>query len=131
MKTDSLVLIPYTEYGVPSGNYDGSSETSFTGDRQKGVTYYLRNKSHQSVRFTCDDFVGTIKIQMCLDSDPSDDDNNWVTLYTFPTDDSSSLDGSTAISADYSVSITARSTWVRAVVNSFTGGTINSVKLSY
>jgi len=130
MKQGSLTLVPETEYGIPSGNYDGSSETSFSGDRQKAVGYYKKSSTTNSVRFICDDFVGTITLYGSLDEDPTAD-ADWFSLYVFPTDDSSSLDGSTAISTDYSVSITGKFTWMKATVSSFTGGTINSVTLSY
>ena len=128
MKTDSLTLIPETEYGVPSGNYDGSSETSFSGDRQKGVGYYKRSGSTQTVRFRTDDFAGVITIQGSLDTDPTAD-TEWFDLYTFPGD--SAQDGSTAISADFSTSLTGNFAWLRASVSAFTGGTITSVTLTY
>ena len=128
MKTDSLTLIPETEYGVPSGNYDGSSETSFSGDRQKGVGYYKRSGSTQTVRFQTDEFVGTITIQGSLDSDPTAD-SEWFDIYTFPND--STPDGSTAITTDFSTTLTGNFVWIRATAASFTGGTIDSVTLTY
>ena len=133
MKERPLILIPLTEYGIPSGNYDGSSETSFGSTVQKGVTYYLRNKSFQTIRFQVDDFVGTIDIYGSLDTEPSNgtDTTDWFNMYTFPTDDSSSLDGSTAVSADFSVAVNGRVTWIKAIVNNFTGGTITQVTMSY
>lgn len=128
MKTDSLVLLPNTEYGIPTGNYDGSSETSFFGDRQKGVGYYKRSGSTQTVRFRTDDFIGTITIQGSLDTDPTQN-SEWFDIYTYPGD--SSQDGSTAISADFSTTLTGNFTWLRASVDAFTGGTITEVTLTY
>ena len=129
MKSDNLVLLPNTVYGTASGNYDGSS-TTFSGNRTKGVTYYIRRRSVNTIRFICDEFVGTIKIEGSLDTAPNSDDE-YFTMYTFPTDDSSSLDGSTAITTDFSLAITARVAWVRATVENFSGGTINSVTLTW
>lgn len=127
MKTDTLTLIPSTEYGIPSGNYDGST-TTFSGDRQKGVGYYKSASSTQTIRFSTNDFVGAITIQCSLDTDPSAD-NEWFDAYVFPGD--SATDGSTAITTDYSITLTGNFAWIRATVSSFTGGTISLVTLTY
>jgi len=119
MKTNSLVLIPQTEY---------SGAGALSGDRQKAVGYYRRSASIQTVRFQTNDFAGTITIQASLDSDPNTD-SEWFNVYVFPGD--STQDGSTAITTDFSTSLTGNFVWLRAVVGSFTGGTIDSVILMY
>ena len=119
MKTDSLTLIPTTEY---------SGTAAFDGDRQKGVGYYKRSSSTQTVRFITDDFAGVITIQASLDTDPTVD-SEWFDVYTFPGD--SAQDGSTAISTDFSTSLTGNFAWIRATVSAFTGGTITGVTLTY
>jgi len=123
MKTQDLVLLPLTVYGTPSGNYDGSSDTDFAGDRQKGVGYYRRSSGTQSVMFDVNDFIGEIKIQGSLDDDPTAD-SAWFDVYTFP-------DDSAATSATVSVALTGNFAWLRAKVTGFLGGTINSVLLTY
>jgi hypothetical protein len=128
VKTVNQELLPETEYGVPSGNYDGSSETEFSSDRLKGVGYYKTNATSQTIRFTSNDFVGTIVIQGSLDADP-DTDTQWFDAYTFPGD--STIDGSTAVTTSYSITLQGNFTWLRAKVQDFTGGTINSVLLTY
>ena len=128
MKTSSLPLLPETEYGVPSGNYDGSGETTFSGDRLKGVGYYKSSSSTQSIRFQSNDFVGLITVQASLDSDPTED-SDWFDAYVFPGD--STIDGSTAVTTDYSITLTGNFTWLRATVSAFTGGTIAGVTLTY
>jgi hypothetical protein len=128
MKQDSLVLIPFTEYGVPGGNYDGSSELSFSGDRQKGVGYYLSSNFINTVRFQTDEFGGSIKIEACLDDDPTED-SDWFTVYSFPGD--STVDGSTVVTTDYSTGIYGKFVWVRATVENFVAGTVDQVTLSY
>ena len=126
MRSDSIILLPETTYGVPVGNYDGSS-LDFNGNQQQGVAYYKRHmQTSQSVVFTADDFVGVVTIQGTLDMDPHDDDS-YFDLYTFPND---STDGSTAISTTFSFTITGNLSWVRAKVTDFTGGSIK-VTLSY
>ncbi len=123
MKTENLVLLPLTVYGTPSGNYDGSSDTAFDGDRQKGVGYYVRRSSTQSVRFQLTGFVGVITIQGTLDADPQTD-SQWFDVYEYG-------DGSTAETGDFSQAIIGNFTWLRAHVTAFTGGTITAVTLTY
>jgi len=122
MKTQNLELLPRTVYGTPSGNYDGSS-TEFSGNRQKAVGYYRKPSGVQSVLFNIDDFIGDIVIQATLDADP-DQDSNWFDVYTFP-------DDSSRTSANSSVALTGNFTWIRAHVTGFTGGTINSISVTY
>lgn len=127
MKSQNIVLIPATTYGIPSGNYNGVSLT-FAGDRQKASNYYRRSANSQTLRFTTDDFVGEITIQASLDTDPTED-SQWFDIYTFPGD--SATDGSTAITTDYATSVLGRFAWIRAVVTGFTDGTIDAVTLTY
>ena len=119
MKTSSLTLLPETEY---------NGTAAFNGDRQKGVGYYKSSSSTQSIRFQTNDFAGAITIQGCLDADPTQD-SDWFDAYVFPGD--SAVDGSTAITTDYSITLTGNFVWLRATVSAFTGGTINSVTLTY
>lgn len=124
MKSDSLSLLPLTVYGTPSGNYDGSSDTSFSGDRQKAAGYYRTpNAGLQSVRFQTSALVGTIAIEASLDENPTTD-AHWFTVYTFESD--SSMDP-----IDQSVSFTGNFAWMRATVSGFEAGTITAVTLSY
>jgi len=119
VKTNNLTLLPETEF---------TGASTITGDRQKAVGYYRRTSSSQTVRFQTNDFAGTITIQASLDSDPAEE-NQWFDVYVFPGD--STQDGSTAITTDFSTSLTGNFVWIRAVVGSFTGGTINTVLLTY
>ena len=123
MKTENLVLLPLTTYGTPSGNYDGSSDTAFDGDRQKAVAYYRSRRSTQSVRFQLSGFIGRIIIQGTLDSDPQGVDQ-WFDVYEYG-------DGSSMETGDFSQSLIGNFTWLRARVEEFTGGTITSVTLTY
>lgn len=128
MKQDNLVLIPYTEYGIPSGNYDGSSETNFSGDRVKAANYYIRVSNTQSVRFQTDEFAGRIDIEATLDEDPVNTED-WFGVYDFPGD--STQDGSSVVTTDYVTALQGRYTWIRAVVSNFENGKILKVSLIY
>ncbi len=123
MRTENLVMLPLTVYGTPSGNYDGSSDTAFDGDRQKGVGYYRSRRSTQSVRFQLSGFVGRITIQGTLDADPQTD-SQWFDVYSYG-------DGSTPQTGDFSQTLKGNFTWLRAQVTGFVGGTITSVTLTY
>ena len=127
MKQDSLVLIPFTQFGVASGNYDGS-ELSFYGDRQKAVGYYLSKDFINTLRFQTDEFGGSIVIEATLEADPTED-TDWFTAYTFPGD--STQDGSTVVTTDYSTGVYGKFTWIRAKVENFVAGDIDQVTLSY
>jgi len=123
MRTENLVLLPLTVYGTPSGNYDGSSDTAFDSNQQKGVGYYRSRRSTQSVRFQLSEFVGKITIQGTLDADPQTDDQ-WFDVYEYG-------DGSSQETGDFSQALIGNFTWLRARVTDFTGGTITAVTLTY
>lgn len=120
--TTTLVLLPETTYGNPSGNYDGSS-TDFNGDRTIAASYYCV-ANEQTIRFSLNDFQGVIKVQATLDDDPGTDDPNWFTVYTTPED-------SSAITINSSENIRGNFTWMRCKVIGFTGGTIDFFNLIY
>lgn len=120
-------LLSETVFGTATGNYNGVA-TSFSADRQKAVGYYKSSSTSQTIRFRTDEFPGLITLQGTLDADPTED-SDWVDVYVFPGD--SAVDGSTVISADYSISLNGNYTWLRANVSSFTSGTILSVTLTH
>lgn len=127
MRTQNLVLLTETEFGVPSGNYDGSS-TNFSSDRVKAVGYYKSSAISQSIRFRSNDFVGSVKIEATLDADPLAD-ADWFVAYTFPGD--SAVDGSSAVTTDYSIALRGNFSWIRATVENFTDGTIGPITITY
>ncbi len=133
MKSSSLVLIAETAYVAGT--------TSITGTRQKGVGYYLGQGNGQNIRFIANDFPGVVTVQASLDTDAKTADSypaeypnalieaDWVDVYTFPGD--SSIDGSSAITTDYSIYLPGKYTWVRAIVTQFTSGVIGPITMSY
>lgn len=133
MKSSSLVLIAETAFVAGT--------TTVTGTRQKGVGYYNGQGNGQNIRFIADDFPGIVTIQASLDTDPKTVDSypveyptglieaDWFDVYTFPGD--SAIDGSTAITTDYSIYLPGKYTWVRAIVSQFTSGKIGPITMSY
>ena len=133
MKSSSLVLIAETAYAAGT--------VTITGTRQKGVGYYNGQGNGQNIRFIANDFPGVVTIQASLDTDPKTADSypaeyptglieaDWFDVYTFPGD--SAIDGSSAISTDYSIYLPGKYTWVRAIVTQFTSGVIGPITMSY
>ena len=82
-----------------------------------------------------------VTVQASLDTDPKTADSypaeyptglieaDWFDVYTFPGD--SAIDGSTAITTEYSIYLPGKYTWVRAIVTQFTSGVIGPITMSY
>jgi len=122
MKTTTQQLLPLTNHGTASGNYDGSS-TDFNGDAVKAAGYYSTHGTLQSAAFFTEDFLGTIEIQATVDSESAT--ASWFTVHTF------TGDGSSLVADNEAQNLTGRFTWVRAKVSNFTQGVINKVTVSY
>ena len=125
MAITTVTLLPYTEYGVPSGNYDGSSE-DFIGDPQKAANYYRGRGGTQTIRWVYLGVQGRVTIQATLDNDPAD--SRWFEVAA--TGDGST-DDSTTITATYIQAVVGNFTWLRAVVTNFIDGTIEVVQATY
>lgn len=122
MKTTTLQLLPTTSHGTPSGNYDGSSQ-DWSGDRQQAANYYGGFGGLQTVAIYLTAFQGRIKLEASLESNPTVD-AKWFRVYEFDSTAS-------ATTNNFSTNITGNFTWIRANVEDFDAGTINSVTLSY
>lgn len=125
MLTDTVVLVPFTEHGVPSGNYDGSSQ-DFVADPVKAAGYYRGRGGLQTVVFRVTSFTGGITIRATLDTDPAT--ARWFEVYQYG-DDSTQSDGSTT--DVFSANILGNFTWLQASVHNFTTGTIELVSATY
>lgn len=125
MAITTVTLLPYTEYGVPSGNYDGSSE-DFVGDPQKAANYYRGRGSIQTLRWVFRGVQGEVVIQATLDNDPAE--SRWFDIASYG--DGSSADSST-ITDTYIEAVMGNFTWLRAVVSNFKDGVIEVVQATY
>jgi hypothetical protein len=122
MTPTTQTILDTTEYGIASGNYDGSSQDWFS-DARKAANYYRGYSSIQTVTISVAGFEGIMHIEATLDSDP--DSAAWFNTYTYG-------DGSTVPLTDYHpATITGNFTWVRIRVEGFSGGTINSITITY
>jgi hypothetical protein len=122
MKTTTLQLLPTTSYGVPSGNYDGSTE-DWAGVDQKAANYYGGFGDLQTVAFFLNGFQGKIHIEATLDSEPVLD-SDWFSVYHFDSNASPTTQ-------NFSTNISGNFTWIRARVENFQAGTIQQVAVSY
>jgi diaminopimelate epimerase len=116
------VLLDSTTYGVPSGNYDGSSE-DWAGNGVTAANYYRGRGGLQTISITVTNFEGVLHVEATLDSNA--DTATWFETFEFG-------DGSTSPVTDYRViTVTGNFTWMRARVTAFSGGTIDQVTMTY
>jgi len=103
-----------------------SSVQTVTGSAYKGDGYYGRSDGFHTVQYTITGFTGTVNIQATLAVEPTDDD--WFTVYT----QAHAIAGSdpnptTSILTNF----TGNYVWVRAYIDNWTDGTVNSIKLNH
>jgi hypothetical protein len=116
-------LLNSTVHGIPSGNYDGSSQDWFS-DAVKAANYYRGRGSVQTVIFNVSGFQGTITVDATLDADPTDQ-AAWFRVYVYDA-------GSTSPVTDHHPeAILGNFTWLRLRIEDFAAGTINSVSVTY
>ena len=116
------IILGTTVYGEPSGNYDGSSQ-DWISDARLASNYYRGQGNIQTLAVSTSAFEGDIILEATLDADAQT--ATWFTTQTYG-------DGSTSPLTSYQVfTITGNFTWMRVRVEAFSGGTINSVNISY
>lgn len=119
MTTETL-LTAVTQ-GTPSGNYDGSSQDWFS-HAVKAADYYRGRGGVQTMGFSVAGFQGTITIEATLDTDPVT--AAWFTTLTYG-------NASTSTTQNISESVVGNFTWLRARVEAFDAGVINTVTVTY
>jgi len=124
MPATSINLLTQTSQGTPNSsvNYDGSS-ASFQTDKVKGDGYYGYTDGFHTVAYFVSAFVGTIKIQASLATNPTSTD--WFDV------DGTSLTASTATSTPVTYNFTGNFVWIRVSVSGFTSGSISKVQMNY
>lgn len=108
-------------YGVPSGNYDGSSQ-DWSSAGVKAANYYRGQGNVQTLAVRTTGFDGIMYLEATLDADAQT--ATWFTTQIYG-------DGSSALTNYVVFTITGNFTWMRARVEGFAGGTINSVAITY
>jgi hypothetical protein len=140
MPNNSKIIVPTQTHP------DDSTVQSYTGDKSQADGYYGRADGFHTVQINLNNFSGEIVIQGTLAVDPASDDWFNIVLET-NTNVTGTVDTTGAISVGPSVTLssitysadtlnatynfTGNYVWVRAVVNNWTGGTIDSVMMNY
>jgi hypothetical protein len=122
MSLTTEVLLTRTEYGVPSGNYDGSS-ADFFGTPKPAANYFRGRGPLQTVTYDFEGFVGEVVVEATLDADPAE--AVWVAVDTI------GADSSTQFSGRYSSNLLGNYTWLRVRVENFTDNIIRSITVTY
>jgi hypothetical protein len=113
-------LLNTTVYGTASGNYDGSSQ-DFLSDVVRAANFYQGQGSIQTVSIQVTNFVGRIKLQASLNDDPAA--AAWFEIYDY--------ERLSPVTDNHPVSLIGNYVWVRAEIENFSAGTIQSIAISY
>jgi len=105
---------------------DSTPET-VTGEHYKGDGYYGRSDGLHTVQINVDGFIGTIVIQGTLATTPESTD--WFTISN--TEHTSIATTDSNSSGSFIYNFTGNYVWVRAYVNSWTDGTVQSIILNH
>jgi hypothetical protein len=114
-------LLQDVVYGTASGNYDGSSQ-DFVGNAVPAANYYGGQGSLQTITFRLTDFSGTITIEATLES--TQDSASWFDVYEY---DSAGI----PVTDTHPANVTGNFVWLRARVENFDSGEIESVTAAY
>lgn len=90
------------------------------GEKYRGDGYRRSNDGFHTVGYYLKDFIGTVKIQATLATEPSD--NDW-----FDVNNTSIGDGVSSISENLFRNFTGNFVWIRVVVENFTAGSITKI----
>ena len=121
MSLTTTTLLPQTTFGVPSGNYNGSS-TSFIGNAIPASNYYAGQGAMQTARIQVSNFIGNIILQATLGD--INEQAAWFDVASYG-------DIANATTDTTAINMVGNFVWVRAAVTDFTGGTINSTNLLF
>ena len=115
--------MPTVSVTVQSQVNAADSTAATVSDKVKADGYYGNADGLHTVAYICSsDFVGTIKMQGSLATDPAS--NDW-----FDIDGTSVGDGSSVVSTTYK-NFTGNFVWVRSVVD-VTTGSVTKISLNY
>jgi hypothetical protein len=117
----TLALLPETDYGVPSGNYDGVS-TSFVGNAIPAANYYGGQGYIQTLNFDVANLLGIITTQATLSD--SAESADWFDIASYG-------DAANVTTGANSVSILGNFSWLQVKVTEFTAGNISVATASY
>lgn len=110
-QTTTQILFPQTVF---------NNMSTVTGERKPAASYYLGNKDTQTLLWNLTGVSGKIIVQASLVDNPLGTD--WFIVHT--------IEASNLTQISYT-NIQGNFVWMRAQINLFTQGTIQSIKVSY
>lgn len=119
--TTTVVILDTTEFGVPSGNYDGSSSDWYS-DSVQAANYYRGRGGLQTFLIRVTGFMGLVVLEATLDT--LQDTATWFSIYDYG-------DLSSTTTDYHPVSIAGNFVWLRARIEGFEAGTIDSITVTY
>jgi hypothetical protein len=105
------------------------TEATVVGDKQPAASYYVSGKTMQTFTWKLSGVLGTVSFQATLAEDPAEED--WFTVYNLVCTGGNGNGGTDINPASSFTNVTGNFTWLRARVTSFTGGTIQYLRVSY
>lgn len=105
------ILFPQTAY---------NNMSTITGDKKPAANYHLGNRDKQTVFWNLSGVTGKILIQATLVENPIGGD--WFTVHT--------IEANNLTQISY-INLQGNFVWIRAQINMFSQGTIQSIKVSY
>jgi len=118
---NTVTLLENVVYGQASGNYDGSS-LLFYGNAVPAANYYGGNGNTQTIFYRLQDVQAHVSVQASLNNEV--EQAHWFDVHTLS-------DDSTTHTGVYAFNVTGNFVWLRARVEFFEGGTINSITANY
>ena len=117
----TLALLPETDYGTPSGNYDGSS-AAFIGNAIPAANYYGGQGYIQTLDFDVSNLLGVVTTQATLSDSP--EQAAWFDIARYG-------DPANVTTGANSVTVLGNFSWLRVAVTDFTAGNITLATASY
>lgn len=114
----TVALLPSTQFGVASGNYNGVS-TAFVGNAVPAANYYNGQGSIQTLTFTVGNLTANVTTQATLSDTPGED---WFDVYAFVGNVTTNTTANAAI---------GNFSWLRVLVSNFTAGNITVATATY
>ena len=114
-------LVANVVYGIPSGNYDGSSQ-DWVSNAVSAASYYAGQGSIQTITYQLNDFVGLIKVEATLND--SQESAPWFEIANIG-------NISNATSGTSSTTVIGNFSWLRAEIIDYNAGNIQSITAAY
>ena len=115
------ILVADVVYGVPSGNYDGSSQ-DWVSNAVPAANYYGGQGAVQTITYQLDGFVGVINMQATLND--SLESAPWFSIANVG-------EVGNATTGTSSNTVIGNFTWLRAEILEYTAGNIGAITVAY